>query len=356
MMNRDQHDKKVHIDPECEFRHDAEYCMDFTPKTEPFPHTEVRTKRSADAKPWDLSDDLLNWLAWEYAGPDDWYWVFRGVKKHFYPLKSALDRRMEDRSKFGTAHSRSEIDTQTAEDFLLSQFKKAAHHFIEGSMVPDDNNTLEWLALMQHYGTPTRLIDFTRSPYVACFFALEELAKKEPCLTKKAGATEKQTKEGEVPDIEDCAIWAVDARWLVQTSYRRIGKRLRKCTEDKLWDSKIVAKNFDNMFVKNSNPLVLPVVPSRSNPRLLTQQGLFLCPSLAESCFEQNIASYQEDEDMDDHVHKIVIQGRIRTEVLSELRLMNISRASLFPGLDGYASSLAHELEYRSSSEIERLR
>ena len=45
-------------------------------------------------------------------------------------------------------------------------------------MVPA--NRLEWLALMQHYGTPTRLLDFTRSPYVACYFALEELPRTDP--------------------------------------------------------------------------------------------------------------------------------------------------------------------------------
>ena len=58
---------------------------------------------------------------------------------------------------------------------------------------------------------------------------------------------------------------------------------------------------------------------------------------------------------MDAHVFKIVVDVRIRTELLSELRLMNISRATLFPDLEGYASSLGHELEYRSSDEIGRL-
>jgi hypothetical protein len=118
-----------------------------------------------------------------------------------------------------------------------------------------------------------------------------------------------------------------------------------------------MAKNFDKIFVNYQKSLVLPIVPPRSNPRLLVQQGLFLCPSIAEGGIEKNLASYNNDtQDMNKHVFKIIIAKQIRIAVLSELRLMNISRASLFPDLQGYASSLAHELEYRSSDEIERSR
>ena len=105
----------------------------------------------------------------------------------------------------------------------------------------------------------------------------------------------------------------------------------------------------------NQKRLVLPIVPPRSNPRLLAQQGLFLCPSKVKAGFERNLASYS-DYNMAEHVFKIIVEGRIRTELLSELRLMNISQATLFPELQGYAKSLAHELEYGSSDQIKRVR
>ena len=318
-------------------QHDDKYNMNRKRETQPFPHTEVRTKRGADVRPSDLADDLLNWLAWEFVEPESWPWVFRGTRKECYRLTSSLDRKMGDRTESGSAYTR----FADAEEYLLSQFKKAAHQFHEALMVRDDNR-LEWLALMQHYGTPTRLLDFTRSPYVACFFALEELPE------KKDGKT------------ENCAVWAVDTDWLVKNSFSRVCQKTMppECNEDSFRDCEFLTKNFKSFFVKNDHThLVLPIEPPRSNPRLLAQQGLFLCPSIAEAGFEKNLALYSDcTQNMAEHVLKVIVEGRTRTELLAEFRLMNISRATLFPDLQGYAESLAHELQYRSSDEIRRFR
>ena len=318
-----------------------DHHMKGTPQTEPFPHTEYETK-TPDATIFDLWDDLVNFLAIKYLDPSTWGWVFRGLKKFSYELESTLERRLKRRIKGRAYLDRGDpyISLQTAEDYLLRQFKRAAHHFVGSSLLPDNrDNRLEWLALMQHYGAPTRLLDFTRSPYVACFFAFEET---------------------DIDEGKKCAIWAIHTDWLIKAGLPRISQQIAGQSDLKLSDllnSEKIVNRFDNLFVNNSVPMILPIEPPRSNARLLVQQGLFLCPATLDRSFDKNLSSYKDDKvNMQEHVHKIKIEGRIFAEAMSELSYMNISRASLFPDLEGFGKSLAHKLEDKSSDEIEKLR
>jgi hypothetical protein len=58
----------------------------------------------------------------------------------------------------------------------LRIFQKKAHLFL--THIPERSDTFQWLALMQHHGAPTRLLDFTWSRHVAAFFALERTTKR----------------------------------------------------------------------------------------------------------------------------------------------------------------------------------
>lgn len=91
-------------------------------------------------------------------------WAFRGQENATWPLESSLTRYLK---KFGVPST----GWLAREKDSLHKFKRKAHLLLPRT--PEEGETLEWLALMQHHGAPTRLLDFTWSPYVAAFFALE---------------------------------------------------------------------------------------------------------------------------------------------------------------------------------------
>jgi hypothetical protein len=184
------------------------------------------------------------------------------------------------------------------------------------------NDLLEWLALMQHHGAPTRLQDWTRSPYVAAYFAIED-------STEPNGAS---------------AVWAIDIEWCKSN----VVKQIRKVKIDvggavQLSSDFGRAPLFDGIVMTNRAAMVLPVAPTRMNERLSIQQGLFLCPGRIQDSFMDNLVAYG-DTSLRQKLLKIVIPSRFRVNALQDLATMNITRTSLFPGLDGFSQSLKYKL------------
>ena len=117
-----------------------------------------------------------------------------------------------------------------------------------------------------------------------------------------------------------------------------------------------------------SNNFVFGVEPERMNERLAIQQGLFLFPGNVGATFEENLAgifdskadifqntpafTYEPEnqaelmEAMLPHVVvlKIIVPQYLREEILRDLWRMNVSSATLFPGIDGYTRSLNYHL------------
>ena len=201
---------------------------------------------------------------------------------------------------------------------LVQQFRRHLHHYIEGP--PAQENVLEILALMRHHGVPSRLLDCSRSPYVAAFFAAVEDTK------------------------EDFAVWAINADTL-RTESQAVFKRFNPLARE----HDILAE-YDDVFLRDimncgTPPVVLPVEPLRSNQRTLAQQGLFLCANTHvfsfEDCLKYVLRHGRESGRLrGTALFKVRVPGGQRAAVLRELARMNISYATLFPGLDGFARSL----------------
>ncbi len=94
--------------------------------------------------------------------------AFRGVSSTEYDLQTSLQRLVGD----GAGLLSLDSTPQKLEKAILRNFRKYAHR----DASPGDSDW-SWLAVAQHHGLPTRLLDWTISPYIGLYFATDEIDK-----------------------------------------------------------------------------------------------------------------------------------------------------------------------------------
>ena len=190
--------------------------------------------------------------------------IYRGMKSVELPLIPKIGRIVPPPS----------IGSREAnEKEILRLFKERALRFID--FMPA--NDWDWLALGQQHGLPTRLLDWTNNPLVACYFAVEE------------------------PGDADSVIYAYHNKSYIDVEefpdpfrYREVGK----------------------------------FIPRHISRRITTQGGLFTIHPKPYERFES--------EDME----KLIIPHHIRSTLKRTLSKYGIDRFSLFPSLDGLSSHI----------------
>jgi hypothetical protein len=240
-------------------------------------------------------------------------WIFRGQARYeSNELQTSLER----------AASFLKKDIAELERQILWDFKRRATLSGEHSL-PANEDIFQWLALLQHHGAPTRLLDFTHSVYVALFFAVDQMRFESQIVCIRASALSRK-----LPSL-----WSTD-RNLV----------LKQLLEDEKPPKDVPCAAFKH------EPFCL-------NRRLALRQGCFLVPADVRQSFEANLFSSATGlieghgpnlKEITDFLNKtnifqILIPKAQHSTIRSHLRRMNMTREHLFPGLDGVASSYWQE-------------
>lgn len=235
-------------------------------------------------------------------------WVYRGQSNSNWPIRTSLERsRIE-----GPIERFESIEHQ-----ILEEFQRAAKHYLHPNDLP--TTKVEWFALIQHYGSPTRLIDFTRSPYIAAYFAFED----------------------EIPDAEFVTVWMVNCVSFYQRSIYYLedkGFNQKDLKSELVTEPYVFSDTLLNKILDERLDCVIPLGTYNMNPRYLLQQSIFLWPCNREKAFLDQLDFL--DESLNEAIFKINLPSNLRSEVIRDLDRMNITRASLFPGLDGFAKTL----------------
>jgi len=193
--------------------------------------------------------------------------IYRGVKSADFELLPKIGRL----SPREPSTDKSELERE-----ILRTFKERALPYL--TAVPQTD--WDWLALGQHHSLPTRLLDWTSNPLVACYFAVEE--------------------ESPVPSL----IYAYEIKLFISVQdnpdpfqYKRVGK----------------------------------FIPRHITARITAQSGIFTIHPNPYEPFKS------------DNIDRIIIPNEFRFELKETLNRYGINRVSLFPGLDGLAKHLQWE-------------
>ncbi len=244
---------------------------------------------------------------WRVDDEVDSLW-FRGQQRSYWLLIPKIYREF-------TSHKfieENDIERDICEEFLI----RAP---ILSETKPADNDPWEWYFLMQHYGAPTRLLDWTEGALLALYFAV------------KAN-----------PGYYDAAVWALDPHALNE---RVLG------TEDVIPPSAPEVTSSEKKIVKAWSPatfgsrrklpkLPIAVFPTHIARRISTQRSCFTVHGTEVRSFER----LRKRPDFP--LEKFVIPSYCVATVQRELATSGIDEITIFPDLDGLGRSFAPK--YRS--------
>ena len=220
--------------------------------------------------------------------------VYRGVSDKSYGLDSKLNRIC--------SHN---LDLEKS---IIRSFRKYGYADLK-----DSSSYWALIATGQHYGLPTRLLDWSYSPFVAAHFATEDIYEYD----------------------KDGAIYMVDLKDSYKTLPDCLKEELDKASANSFTLGMIerhalTLEEFKNL---SEEPFFLFYEPLSSDSRIANQYALFSCCSDTRYSILDLL-----NNDKDNSLKKIIIPKEIKMEIRDKLDYINISERLLHPGLDGICS------------------
>lgn len=249
----------------------------------------------------------------------------------------------EKNQKYPSIMRKNNKDYIAFEEHILDRLMKYG-----ASSIVSATNAFDFIGLAQHYGLPTRLLDWTSNPLVALFFALYGTEKNDQNELKLLLLPKKYS----IPINEPIHSPTVTE---LELSYRNLildfklfikeinncdfVPLLQKYTEFELDDENGYLENeYRKVQEKNDNKNMIMININNSNSRVQAQDGLFYLPR------ELDYAKIEE-EYTNSKVIELIIDSKWKEELLSILDCFGVSGYKLFNELSSICGYIVDEVE-----------
>lgn len=328
------------------------------------------------ARQMDHANDRFMHEGYEYGGHG---WYFRGQSNPSWEIASSFERCIGPEYKELVDPER---ELRGKERKSIAEFKALTWRQVANPKM----SNLEWLMLMQHYGVPTRLVDFTESASVAAYFATKD-NKNEPfavwavnkgCIRSAyrksfvgrevPGARMVYEKFGEQSSavIDDLRVQDKNV-----VEFRRALANLKRCDTTVLIEEsynqglaeRILSSDLQKGLDSFAFDEVLDLHPEYPSERMVAQRGLFMMSEMLSIPFMSALMhSLGLEEDLQPvscklselkrcnisidnaHLIKYVFGVKSRTQVKTLLNFANCLQSSLFPDMDGVSRNVGESL------------
>jgi len=252
--------------------------------------TEIRVKKIEELMPL-LADQEFD----PQINRNRSSFVYRGMKSSDYKMTTTLARNCK--------HLQKEL-----EPGILSNFSKYA--VLEDPSI--EKSIWHLMVAGQHYGLPTRLLDWSHSPLVALHFAVRSSAIEDT-------------------DLEDCLVWKIDIPEVhskLPAKYQKVIEKsqTKVFTLDMLTEAAPSLEDYDSDM--NANNMVV-FEPSSTDPRIINQYSFFSIVPMGMDNMEDFLNRTTNNS------IKYIIDKDLRWRISDMLDSINISERTLFPGMDG---------------------
>jgi hypothetical protein len=193
---------------------------------------------------------------------------------------------------------------------LLRNFRKYA-----GLQAVPVDSLWNWLSVARHHGLPTRLLDWSFSPYVALHFATAHTALYD----------------------QDAAVWCVN----FNAAHQQLPARLREALESEgsgVFTVEMLseaAPSLEELDALAEAPFAVFFEPPALDARLVNQFALFSLLSDPRAHFDDWLQARPVC------YRRLIIPAELKWEIRDKLDMANITERVLFPGLDGLSQWLA---------------